>query len=208
MMAGVEFLLSGIVFGLAEGLSPGPLMTLVISETLRSGKKEGIKVAISPLITDSLIILFALIILSSIAANSIIIAVISLLGACFLIYLGLGNLRVRIEESEVKPVRENALLRGVITNLLNPNTYVFWLTIGGPVIFESAHIHTSVTVLFILGFYVMLIGSEMAVATVVDRSKAFIKNKYYAYIVRALGIVLIVFALIFIMRSLELIGFL
>ena len=41
-----DSLLFGIVFGLAAGLSPGPLITLVVSETLKNGKKEGIKVAI------------------------------------------------------------------------------------------------------------------------------------------------------------------
>lgn len=46
------FLISGIIFGLSAGISPGPLLALVISETLKFGRKEGIKVAIAPLITD------------------------------------------------------------------------------------------------------------------------------------------------------------
>lgn len=208
MAAGLEFLLSGIAFGLAEGLSPGPLIALIISETLGNGRKAGIKVAISPLVTDSLIIVFVLAVLSSMPTNSIIIGIVSLLGACFLIYLGLSNLRVRIVESRASSVRRNALLRGVTTNLLNPNTYIFWLTIGGPIILESTHIHTSVAIFFLLGFYATLVGSKIAVAIAVDKSKTFVKSKYYAYIIRALGIVLIVFALTFVRDALELFGFL
>ncbi len=202
-----DSLLFGIIFGLAAGLSPGPLITLVVSETLKNGKKEGIEVAISPLISESPIILFVLVILSSVAENSILMGVISLLGACFLIYLGLSNLRA-VKESKDHLGKDNALLRGITTNLLNPNTYLFWLTIGGPRILESAQVHISATILFILGFYMMLVGSKTAVAIVVDKSKTLVKSKYYAYIIRALGVVLIVFALTFVRDALEFVGIL
>jgi threonine/homoserine/homoserine lactone efflux protein len=36
----LEFLVSGILFGLATGTSPGPLLALVFSETLKYGKKK------------------------------------------------------------------------------------------------------------------------------------------------------------------------
>jgi threonine/homoserine/homoserine lactone efflux protein len=135
--------------------------------------------------------------------------VISLLGACFLIYLGLSNLRVNVKESKDHLGKDNALLRGIVTNLLNPNTYVFWLTIGGPRILENAQIHhISATILFILGFYLMLVGSKTTIALFVDKSKTLVKSNYYAYIIRALGVVLIVFALIFVVDSLEFVGIL
>jgi threonine/homoserine/homoserine lactone efflux protein len=134
--------------------------------------------------------------------------VISLLGACFLIYLGLSNLRANVKESRDHLGKDNALLRGITTNLLNPNSYMFWLTIGGPRILESAQVHISATILFILGFYTMLVGSKTAVAIVVDKSKTLVKSKYYAYIIRALGIVLIVFALTLVRDALEFVGIL
>lgn len=206
----VESLLFGIIVGLAAGLSPGPLTTLVVSETLKNGKKEGIEVAISPLISESPIILFVLVMLSSVAGNNIIIGAISLLGACFLIYLGLSNLTTNAKESKDGHGKDNALLRGITTNLLNPNTYMFWFTIGGPRILENIQIrstdHISATILFVLGFYTMLIGSKTAVAIVVDKSKTRVRSKYHVYIIRALGIVLIVFALAFVRDALEFVG--
>jgi len=204
----IDSFLFGIVFGLAAGLSPGPLITLVVSETLKNGKQEGIEVAISPLISESPIILFVLVILSSVAENIILMGVISLLGACFLIYLGLSNLRANVKESKDHLGKDNALLRGITSNLLNPNTYMFWLTIGGPRILEGAQVHISSTILFILGFYMMLVGSKTTVAIVVDKSKTLVKSKYYVYIIRALGIVLIVFALTFVRDALEFLGIL
>ena len=201
-------LLFGIILGLAAGLSPGPLITLVVSETLKSGKKEGIKVAVSPLISEAPIILFALVILSCAAENSMLMGIISLLGACFLTYLGLSNLKANVKESEDHREKVSSLLEGVTTNLLNPNAYVFWLTIGGPKIIESARANVTASIFFIVGFYMMLVGSKITVAVIVDKSKAFVKSRYYVHIIRALGIVLIAFALIFVREALELLGIL
>jgi hypothetical protein len=47
-----HFLGIGIIFGLSAGLAPGPLLMLVISDTLRHGIKAGVKVALAPVITD------------------------------------------------------------------------------------------------------------------------------------------------------------
>jgi len=204
----VEYLLFGIIVGLGAGLSPGPLTTLVFIETLKNGKKEGIQVAISPLISELPIILFVLVTLSSLAGNYPIIGAISMFGACFLIYLGLSNLTANAKESKEDLGKDNALLRGITTNLLNPNAYMFWLTIGGPRIIEGRQVHVSATILFMLGFYMMLVGSKTAIAMVVDKSKTLVRSKYYIYIIRALGIVLIAFALIFVRDALEYVGIL
>ena len=52
----LKFASLGGFLGLTAGISPGPLLTIVISETLKHGRKEGFKVAVSPLFTDVLIV--------------------------------------------------------------------------------------------------------------------------------------------------------
>ena len=206
MIEGFEFLISGAIFGLAAGTAPGPLLALVFSETLKYGKKEGVKIAVSPLITDLPIVLFVLFMLSSLVGHNFVIGMISLFGACYLVYLGVESLRVRTNRFEVELAKEDALKRGVIANFLNPHPYLFWLSIGGPMVFKSLDIHVSATVFFILGFYSLLVGSKIGIALIVEKSKSFIKSKHYLYIVRALGIALILFALIFVKDGLKLIG--
>lgn len=206
MAEGIEFLISGVIFGLAAGTSPGPLLALVFSETLKHGKKEGIKVAVSPLITDLPIVLFVLFILSSLAGYSFVIGIISLFGACYLAWLGVESLRAQIAKSGIELSKKDALKRGVLANLLSPHPYLFWLSIGGPMIFKSLDVHASATFLFVLGFYSLLVGSKIAIVLFVERSKSFIKSKYYLYILRVLGVALISFALIFVRDGLKLIG--
>ena len=44
----LSFLAVGVTFGLAGGLAPGPITALVIGQTLRYGRSEGVKVALAP----------------------------------------------------------------------------------------------------------------------------------------------------------------
>lgn len=62
-----HFLFMGLVLGLSAGLAPGPLLTLVVSETLRHHVGAGIRVALAPLISDLPIVLVSVGILSTMA---------------------------------------------------------------------------------------------------------------------------------------------
>ena len=53
----ISFGLTGVLLGLSGGLAPGPLLTLVVAETLRHGVRAGIGVALVPLLTDMPIVL-------------------------------------------------------------------------------------------------------------------------------------------------------
>jgi len=51
--------LSGVLPVLSSGLSPGPLLTLDLTQIIKHNRAEGIMVAISPMITDLPIILIS-----------------------------------------------------------------------------------------------------------------------------------------------------
>jgi threonine/homoserine/homoserine lactone efflux protein len=203
MMDIIEFLAMGSFLGLAAGMSPGPLLAVTISETLQHGKWEGIKVAISPLITDLPIILAVLFVLSHLTNSDFFIGIIAFFGASYLIYSGVESLKIKKDSVELNVEKKDALKKGVIVNFGNPHPYVFWLSIGGPIIFKSFNIHIWATILFIAGFYIFLVGSKVVVALIVERSKYFINSKYYFTIIRVLGIAQIVFGLTFIKVGLD-----
>ena len=94
-MEAMPFLVSGCVFGLAGGFSPGPTTTVVVSQTLRFGVKDGIKVAIAPALTDAPIILVAVLLVGQLTRFEPILGMISILGATFLLYLACESFRVR-----------------------------------------------------------------------------------------------------------------
>jgi threonine/homoserine/homoserine lactone efflux protein len=91
----LKFMGIGAVLGLTSCISPGPLLVLVISETLSHGKKNGIRIALTPLISDLPIIITSMIILSLFTQSLTAIGIISLCGGCFLIFLGIDALKTK-----------------------------------------------------------------------------------------------------------------
>lgn len=197
---------SGVIFGLSGGLTPGPLLTLVISETLKHDVKEGIKVAIAPLLTDLPIVLITIVVLSRLENILPLLGVVSLLGSAFLTYLAYESISFKGVDIDLEQERPQSMRKGVIVNFLNPSPYMFWFTIGAPLVLKALNIGVFSAFLFVFGFYVFLVGSKVVVAVVVGKSRFFLKSRNYIYTVRFLGIILLVFAGLFLKDSLELFG--
>jgi threonine/homoserine/homoserine lactone efflux protein len=206
MAPGITFLFSGVIFGLSGGLTPGPLLTLVISETLKHDVKEGIKVAIAPLLTDLPIVLITIVVLSRLENILPLLGVVSLLGSAFLTYLAYESISFKGVDIDLEQERPQSMRKGVIVNFLNPSPYMFWFTIGAPLVLKALNIGVFSAFLFVFGFYVFLVGSKVVVAVVVGKSRFFLKSTNYIYTVRFLGIILLVFAGLFLKDSLELFG--
>ena len=201
MASELSFLISGIIFGLSSGLIPGPLLTLVISETLKHGIREGIKISIVPLLSDLPIVLVTILILTRLSDIRPALGIISILGAIFLVYLAVESLSFKGSDidTETKP---QSLKKGLITNLLNPNPYIFWLSIGAPTTVKAMDIGLLSASLFILSFYFSLVGSKIMVAFVTGRSRHFLKSRNFIYTIRVLGLVLLIFAALFLKNGL------
>ena len=205
-MEWLTVIFSGFALGLSGGLTPGPLLTLVISQTLRFGLKEGAKIALAPLITDFPIILLAVFALSKLTEIEPVLGAITLLGGLFLFYLGWESITFSGVEYQDEAVEPKSFRKGVIANFLNPGPYLFWFTIGGPILvkFEKPIIMNSF--LFIAALYIALVGAKILVVMLVNRSRAFLKSRNYVYTLKFLGIVLWFFAVIFIKDSLKYFG--
>jgi len=191
------FVMTGAILGLTAGLSPGPLLALVITETITHSKSEGIKIAVSPLITDLPVIVLTYFLFSRLSHFNIIMGLISFLGGLFLLYLGYECVRTKGMHINVQKSGSGSLLKGIAANALNPHPYLFWITIGTPVALKAYQISVGTVILFFVSFYSLLIGSKIGVALIVDRSKAFIKDKMYIRIMRILGFALFIFAIFF-----------
>jgi threonine/homoserine/homoserine lactone efflux protein len=208
MVESIPFLISGVLFGAAAGISPGPLLTLVISETLRHGKREGVIVACAPLVTDVPIVCISVFILAKLLNFSLILGIISLLGAAFIAYLAFESLAIKSVELNLGKVKAQSFKKGILTNLLSPHPYLFWITIGAPFVLKGYRNNLLSALFFLLGFYLFLVGSKIMIALIVDNYKSFLKSTAYVYIMRILGLILLVFSGIFLKDGLNLLGIL
>ncbi len=196
------YIILGVTMGLTAGLSPGPLLMLLISETIKRNRKAGILVACVPLITDLPIVLISIFVLQAISNYHFILGIISLLGALYLGYLAFENIKLKHFDPDIDELRSKSLKKGIITNFLNPNPYLFWMTIGAPTVLKGYRTNIFLSLCFVIGFYIFLVGSKIIIALLVDRSKALIKSSLYVMLIKILGLMLLVFSLIFIKESL------
>jgi len=200
----IEYLTKGTLLGLAAGISPGPLLVLVVSQTLRHSVKEGIKVSVAPLLTDVPILLISLFILVKLSTVNALVGCIALAGGLFILHMGLGGLKFKGVET---PVAESgSLKKGIMTNALNPHPYVFYMTVGGPILLRALNQGPVSAIAFFSSFLFFLVGSKVVLAMVTGRSRSFLKGPVYLWIMRGLGACLMIFSLTLLREGLRLLG--
>ena len=188
-------LTAGIVFGLSAGLAPGPLLTFVITQTLKYNIKEGVKAALAPLVTDLPIIAASLLVLGRLSDFKRLLGVIAAIGAVYVFYLAYESFTAIPVNPDVDEIRARSLSKAILVNALNPHPYLFWITVGGPLVLKFNAISWAGTTIFIGCFYCLLVGAKIALALVVGKSRVFLTGKGYVYVMRLLGVSLAVFAL-------------
>jgi len=192
----ITFLSAGIALGLYAGFSPGPLITLVISQAIKHGPKEGIKIAFGPLLTDFPILFVSTFLLMRFSNYTVILGVVSVLGALFLVYLAYTSVKTRGIEVKMDKEAPHSFMKGAIVNALNPNPYVFWITIGAPTIIKGFAEGYIAPVLFVGSFLGCLVGAKCFVAILAGKSKRFLTGRSYLYLMRILGVALLAFAFV------------
>jgi len=193
----LTYLALGLSTGISAGLSPGPLLTMVITASLRSGFAGGLRVALSPLITDLPIILLSVLLSTSLPVGAL--RWVGTVGALVVIGLGVEALHAsrnaqlpRDQAAQAAPQGE--LWRGALVNALNPNPYLFWMAVGGPALVSSWRISPWYTLAFIVSFYGLLIGSKIVVAWLVSRQAGSLSLTWYRRILAGCGLLLFAMA--------------
>jgi threonine/homoserine/homoserine lactone efflux protein len=201
-----DMLLFGILLGLAAGFSPGPLLVLVVSETLRHGVWAGLRASLAPLVTDLPIIAITLVLMDALGAHPAVLGALSLAGGVFVMYLGIGSMRTRgVTVGEGVEVAR-PLGKAVTVNALSPHPYIFWLTVGGPIVIKSAGQGYAEPAAFIAGFYVFLVGSKMALAALAGVTRGRLTGAAYVAAMRVLGGLLVLFSLLLFRDGLKMMG--
>lgn len=191
------YLLSGCLLGLSAGLAPGPLLALVIGETLQHGRRAGVKVALTPLLTDLPVVTITLLAVERLSRFTPVLAAISILGGLLLLSIGYRTLRTRgILLPTAAPTTERALAKGVMVNLLSPHPWLFWISVGAPLLLKAAAESLPAAIGFIASFYLLLVGAKLLLAQLVGRWRELLSGKGYLLTMRILGVLLIAFALL------------
>ncbi|MET0603046.1 MAG: LysE family transporter [Baekduia sp.] len=183
-------LLLGLSLGIGAGVAPGPLLAVVIRSTLEGGFAAGAKVACGPLVTDLPIIVLAAVLAASLPDAAL--AGLGLAGGLFVLWLGAEALRdvpAPVEAAVGGSAVAGSVRRGAAVNLLNPHPWIFWMTVGVPILGEGS---TAQAAIFLVAFYLMLIGSKVAVAAALGAGRErLLRGPGYRWALRGSGLLLL-----------------
>ena len=206
MIEAIEFFVTGAILGLVAGITPGPLLTLVITETLKYNRKEGIKIALAPLLSDLPIVILSLLILARMSSYDNILGVISFLGSGFLIYLAYETIKIKPTQLNTENAITHSFKKGILANILSPHVYLFWILVGAPITLKAFKINILASILFVFGFYIFITGSKISIAIISEKTKNVFSSKIYVTLIKILGILLVVFAIILIKDGFKFLG--
>ena len=162
------YIIQGIGYGFAAAVQPGPFQTYLISQTLTKGWKRTLSAALAPLISDGPIIALCLLVLSQIPAwlqRFLYIA-----GGLFILYLAYGAYRAwKNFDSDISSTQSGThqgILKAALVNMLNPNPYIYWTLVTGPILLMGWREMPANGVGFLTGFYLSILLSLSAIIIV------------------------------------------
>jgi threonine/homoserine/homoserine lactone efflux protein len=155
----LAYFIQGFLLGFPASATPGPMQAFLFSQTLKNGWRRSLPLALAPLFSDIPIVLLVVFLLSTLPAWAV--STLQIVGGLFLIYLAWGALQAgKSAPVQVPPpdTPEHGLLKASLVNLLNPNPYIFWGTIGGVILLEAWRNSVGSAAGFLLGMYLTLCG--------------------------------------------------
>ena len=178
---------------------------MVIRETLSGGLRAGIWTAAAPIFTDGPLVIVSLLAASWISTQPTILIAISILGAGYLLKMGLECFTIEPPSPDLAEIDvSDSFKRGVLTNLLNPNVYIFWFLIGGPLMASVADEEPLAPVAYALTFLVSIIMVKSLIALAFDRTRGNLSHSTYKAVLSLCGLAMIVFAAGFVFQAYDL----
>ena len=170
--------LAALALGVAGGLTPGPLQSIILSTALRRGARPAVRYAFAPLISDAPPVLLS--VFAAATLPDAFLRAMAVVGGLFIIWLGLRAGRVpegnEFELVEDSPTKD--YLKGAFVNMLNPNPWLFWLGGGAPLLARAFDDGVGLGVAWLAVFYLGLVGVKVVLAIVVGRGRSALQGRW------------------------------
>jgi threonine/homoserine/homoserine lactone efflux protein len=158
----ITYLILGAGFAFAAAVQPGPFQAFLLAQTLHRGWRRTVPAAFAPLLSDGPILVVALLVLSRVPPH--LVRFLHLAGAGFLFYLAWGTWRTFRQPPEPDADASagggtGTLLKATVVNFLNPNPWLGWSLVMGPMFLQGYREEPVRGVALLVGFYVTMVAS-------------------------------------------------
>jgi len=192
----LKYMVIGGSLAFAAAVQPGPLQVYLLSRVTAIGWRRTLPAALAPLFSDGPIAALALLVLGRLSTG--VQSALRLAGGILLLYLAWDAYQQwRRDNSHPSEQLERApktLFGAALVNLLNPNPYLGWTLVLGPIVVSAWQESPSFGIAVIVAFYatmvttlgvlIVLFGSARLLGTKSQRALMFVS----VWILGALGL--------------------
>lgn len=198
MLALLTIFTTSFFVAFSGAMMPGPLMTMTIGESARSGPWVGPKMIAGHAVLE-IALLFALFFgLAPLFKNENFFIVVAILGGLILIWMAqnmfrsLPTLEIKAETTSNKTI--NLYLAGILMSLANPYWIIWWATIGLGYVLVSKELGFAGIAFFFAGHILGDLVWYSAISVAVGKGRKFFSNKIYRILVGTCAVFLALFA--------------
>jgi threonine/homoserine/homoserine lactone efflux protein/ABC-type branched-subunit amino acid transport system substrate-binding protein len=188
----LEIIFKGVILGLANSLSPGPLMMLIIRDSLKFGTTAGLRVAVSSFFADIPIVSISFLVGSYFISNPIARSFLFLSGCFVLMKFGYDSLKK--DHFNSPRGEKSSFWNGILATLLNPHPYIFWFAVGAPWGEKALAQSTLTAVGYFFAFQVTFVGTNCILALITSYLGKGLSQKSLRKLSFITGILFLVFA--------------
>lgn len=197
---------TSLVVGFSGAMMPGPLLTVVISESARWGFVQGPLLVLGHAVAELFIVIALTMGLTKLLKRNMVAGLIGLIGGTFLLWMGYGaaksawqgTLSLSLTSGREGGVRLGPIVTGILVSVSNPYWLLWWATVGASYILLSLK-HGP---LGLGGFYIGHISSDLSwyslVAFVVSSGREILSQSIYRGVLLVCSLFLIGMSLYFI----------
>jgi len=154
----ISYFIFGLSYSFACVVQPGPFQAYLFSQSITNGWRKTIRLVFAPLISDLPVIILVLFVLITVPRE--VLGILQCLGGIFLLYLAFRAYKTlrSLSTNNIKdtPGYGN-LFKAVLVNLFNPNPYLGWSLVMGPMLIKGWSESPGNGIALITGFYSSMI---------------------------------------------------
>jgi threonine/homoserine/homoserine lactone efflux protein len=171
----LTYLALGATYGFAAAVQPGQFQAYLVSESLANGWRRTIPVAFAPILSDIPVVTLVLLALTQVPP--LMIHVLQLVGGVFVLYLAWGAFGTWRNFTPAAPAAASpvhqTVLKAAMVNLLNPNPYIAWALVLGPVLLDAWRETPAHGIAFAVAFYAAMVAVAVGIVVSVSAAHAF-----------------------------------
>jgi threonine/homoserine/homoserine lactone efflux protein len=201
----------GFILGLTGAMAPGPLLTITISESAKRGGIVGPMVVLGHGILEFALLLIIVFGLGNILNNKVLFSVIAFIGGIILIYMGYSTIKgLKGYTLSATPTERrqgiHPVFSGIVVSLSNPYWFIWWITIGMGYVMFAKGFGIKGVIAFFMGHILSDLVWYSFISYGIQFGGRYANTKIIKAILLVCSLFLIVFGVLFIIKSYKFIG--